>query len=144
VADVHRIAAERKQQRLVVEPAPAGVCLVTVDVGRMQACIENLVTNALKFSPAGSTITIRVGAHADRARVCVQDQGPGLTPEDRIRLFGRFQKLSARPTAGEPSSGLGLSIVKQIVELHGGQVVAETAVKGGSVFCIDLPRVSSA
>jgi ligand-binding sensor domain-containing protein/nitrogen-specific signal transduction histidine kinase len=143
VGDIYRIAAERKQQRLEIEPAAPGSCLVHVDVGRMQACIENLVTNALKYSPPGTAITVRVVAHDDRARVCVRDQGPGLTPDDLRRLFGRFQKLSARPTAGEPSTGLGLSIVKQIVEMHGGLVEVEAPSGGGSVFCIDLPRVSS-
>jgi signal transduction histidine kinase/ligand-binding sensor domain-containing protein len=142
VGDIYRVAAERKQQRLNILPAAPGTCLVHVDVGRMQACIENLVTNALKYSPPGTAVTVRVMAHNDRARVCVQDQGPGLTPDDLRRIFGRFQKLSARPTAGEPSTGLGLSIVKQIVEMHGGRVEVETPASGGSLFCIDLPRVS--
>lgn len=142
VGDVYRAAAERKQQRLEIEPAAPGSCFVHVDVGRMQACIENLVTNALKYSPPGTTVTVRVASHGDRARVCVHDQGPGLTRDDLRRIFGRFQKLSARPTAGEPSTGLGLSIVKQIVEMHGGRVEVETPASGGSVFCIDLPRVS--
>lgn len=142
VGDIYRVAAGRKQQRLEIVPAAAGTCFVNIDVGRMQACIENLVTNALKFSPAGATITVTVVPNNDRARVCVRDQGPGLTPEDLNRVFGRFQKLSARPTAGEPSTGLGLSIVKQIVELHGGRVDVESLEAGGSLFCIDLPRVS--
>jgi signal transduction histidine kinase len=70
----------------------------------------------------------------------VVDQGPGLSPEDLGRLFGRFQRLSAKPTAGESSTGLGLSIVKRIIDMHGGEVTANSAGPGqGSTFTITLP-----
>ena len=70
----------------------------------------------------------------------ISDQGAGLSPEDLGRLFGRFQRLSAKPTGGESSTGLGLSIVKRIVELHGGQVAAESRGAGsGTTFTVALP-----
>ena len=70
----------------------------------------------------------------------VSDNGPGLSPEDMSRLFGRFQRLSAKPTAGESSTGLGLSIVKRIVELHGGHITAQSQGAGnGTTFTIALP-----
>lgn len=70
----------------------------------------------------------------------ISDQGPGLSPEDLGRLFGRFQRLSAKPTAGESSTGLGLSIVKRIVDMHGGEVTAKSDGPGsGSTFTITLP-----
>jgi len=72
--------------------------------------------------------------------ISVADQGPGLSPEDLSRLFGRFQRLSAKPTGGESSTGLGLSIVKRIVNLHGGSVMAESNGAGpGTTFTIRLP-----
>jgi signal transduction histidine kinase len=72
--------------------------------------------------------------------ITVADEGPGLSPEDLSRLFGRFQRLSAKPTGGESSTGLGLSIVKRIVNLHGGSVDAESSVSGaGTTFAIRLP-----
>jgi signal transduction histidine kinase len=72
--------------------------------------------------------------------IAVADEGAGLTEEDISRLFGRFQRLSARPTGGESSTGLGLSIVKRIVELHGGRVGAHSAGPGrGTTFTIRLP-----
>ncbi|GAB4123358.1 MAG: hypothetical protein Fur005_37220 [Roseiflexaceae bacterium] len=75
----------------------------------------------------------------------VCDEGPGLTPEDLRRVFGRFERLSATPTAGETTTGLGLSIVKQLVELHGVQVWAESAGSNkGSSFIIELPAVQRA
>jgi signal transduction histidine kinase len=74
----------------------------------------------------------------------VKDEGPGLSQEDMSRLFGRFQRLSARPTGGESSTGLGLSIVKRIVELHGGTVDAQSAGPGqGATFVIRLPAISA-
>ena len=71
------------------------------------------------------------------------DEGAGLSPEDLGRLFGRFQRLSAKPTGGESSTGLGLSIVKRIVDMHGGKVTANSAGAGeGSTFTISLPAVA--
>jgi signal transduction histidine kinase len=76
--------------------------------------------------------------------ISVKDEGPGLSQEDMSRLFGRFQRLSAKPTGGESSTGLGLSIVKRIVELHGGTVEAESAGPGrGATFTIRLPATSA-
>jgi signal transduction histidine kinase len=75
----------------------------------------------------------------------VKDQGPGLSPEDMGRLFGRFQRLSAKPTAGESSTGLGLSIAKHIVGLHGGSLEASSeGVGAGATFAIVLPREGTA
>ena len=73
----------------------------------------------------------------------VRDEGAGLSAEDIARVFGRFQRLSARPTGGESSTGLGLSIVKRIVELHGGRISAESPGTGcGSTFTIRLPAAA--
>ena len=74
----------------------------------------------------------------------IADEGAGLSPEDLGRLFGRFQRLSAKPTAGESSTGLGLSIVKRIIDMHGGEVTASSAGPGqGSTFTVTLPATES-
>jgi signal transduction histidine kinase len=74
----------------------------------------------------------------------ITDEGAGLSPEDLGRLFGRFQRLSAKPTAGESSTGLGLSIVKRIVDMHGGRVTAESGGPGqGSTFTVVLPATDT-
>jgi len=81
-----------------------------------------------------------VGHQKKNTVIRIADEGAGLSPEDLGRLFGRFQRLSAKPTAGESSTGLGLSIVKRIIDMHGGEVTADSAGPGqGSTFTILLP-----
>jgi signal transduction histidine kinase len=143
VVDAQRSTAARKGQQLALEtPAPIGV---DADPERLREVLENLVSNAIKYAPPLSAIAVRVFREDGQGIFDVTDQGPGLSEEDKLRLFGRFQRLSARPTAGEPSSGLGLSIVKQLVELQGGRVWAESDGPGrGSRFAIARPEAAAA
>jgi signal transduction histidine kinase len=114
--------------------------IATVDADRVRDAIDNLVSNAIKYSPIGGEIDVEVGREADSIVVQVKDQGAGLSPEDISRLFGRFQRLSAKPTAGESSTGLGLSIAKRIVDLHGGRITVDSAGPGkGATFIMTLP-----
>jgi signal transduction histidine kinase len=102
--------------------------------------MDNIVSNAIKYSPAGKNVLIRVIRQPIRfVRVEVQDEGQGLTEEDKRKLFGRFTKLSARPTAGEHSTGLGLSIAKNLVELMNGRIWCESEVDNGATFIVELP-----
>jgi signal transduction histidine kinase len=103
------------------------------------AVLDNLLSNAIKFSPFGSAVTVRVTEFEGRVRIAVRDQGPGLTEADRQRLFGRFSRLSAKPTGGEKSVGLGLSIAKQMVEACGGRIWAESEAGKGATFLVELP-----
>jgi signal transduction histidine kinase len=110
------------------------------DIDRIREAIDNLLSNAIKYSPIGGRITVNAADDGDNTIIGVTDQGAGLSPEDLGRLFGRFQRLSAKPTAGESSTGLGLSIVKRIVDMHGGEVTAKSDGPGsGSTFTITLP-----
>ena len=110
------------------------------DADRMRDAIDNLVSNAIKYSPIGGAIDLLVGRDGDSIVVQIKDRGAGLSPEDISRLFGRFQRLSAKPTGGESSTGLGLSIVKRIVDLHGGRITVESAGPGhGATFTMTLP-----
>jgi signal transduction histidine kinase len=141
IVEASRPLLEKKEQRIEVD-APESLA-VSGDPDRLREAIDNLVSNAVKYSPIGGWIGISVARAGDDALVRVSDNGPGLSPEDMSRLFGRFQRLSARPTAGESSTGLGLSIVKRIVELHGGQVTAESpGAGGGTTFTVALPLQS--
>lgn len=109
------------------------------DANRLVQVIDNLLSNAIKFSPPGSDIHMSLSRNGSMAQVSVRDQGPGFVEEDKGKLFGEFQKLSARPTAGEKSTGLGLSIVKKIVEAHHGEITADNAPEKGAVFTFTIP-----
>jgi signal transduction histidine kinase len=138
VAEANQPLALNKQQVITVV-APDHLSAMC-DADRMREAIDNLVSNAIKYSQMGGRITIEVDAESGNSVIRVTDKGAGLSPEDLGRLFGRFQRLSAKPTAGESSTGLGLSIVKRIIDMHGGDVTAGSAGPGrGSTFTITLP-----
>ena len=102
--------------------------------------LNNLISNAIKFSGRGTTVTVGfVDYQDDRIRIDVTDQGPGFTKEDKEKLFKKYQRLSAQPTEGEKSTGLGLSIVKLYTEVLGGEVSYSSEVGRGTVFSIILP-----
>ncbi|MEO9849339.1 MAG: ATP-binding protein [Reichenbachiella sp.] len=102
--------------------------------------LENLLSNAVKFSPSGSTITMEALEKNEQINICVTDQGPGFTEEDKALIFNRFQKLSARPTGDETSTGLGLSIVKKYVTDLGGELWLESEKGKGSTFFVSLKK----
>jgi len=138
VAEANRPIATRKGQTIAVAAPPnqAASC----DADRIREAIDNLVSNAVKYSPLGGAIDLLVRQEGGGIIVEVRDQGAGLSPEDISRLFGRFQRLSAKPTAGETSTGLGLSIVKRIIDLHGGRITVDSAGPGkGATFKMTLP-----
>ena len=138
VADANQPLAVNKQQTIAVSAPPNIVTMCDTD--RMREAIDNLVSNAIKYSPIGGKITVAVTHEQDSTMIRIADEGAGLSPEDLGRLFGRFQRLSAKPTAGESSTGLGLSIVKRIIDMHGGEVTADSAGPGqGSTFTVMLP-----
>lgn len=111
----------------------------TFDADRFAQVIDNLISNAIKFSPQGSTVRIGLGRDAGAVMFSVSDEGPGLTAEDREKLFGTFAKLSARPTGGEKSTGLGLAIVKKIVDAHHGTIDVRSKPGEGAEFIVRIP-----
>ncbi len=118
---------------------PAGVTAF-VDYAKLQRALDNLVSNAIKFSPTRSQVIIGCEViDLKNVRLFVDDSGPGLTAEDMDKVFAPFQRLSARPTGGESSTGLGLSIVKKIVQLHGGEVGVVSEPQKGARFFMDIP-----
>jgi signal transduction histidine kinase len=140
VLETQRPRATAKQQTIRLEGETAPVT-VLVDPSLTVQALENLVSNAVKYSPSGKDIFVRLERQAQTARVEVQDQGPGLSAEDQKKLFGKFARLSAKPTGGEHSTGLGLSIVKKMVEAMHGQVWCESQLGHGATFIVELPIV---
>jgi signal transduction histidine kinase len=142
VTDTNLPSAVNKQQTISVSAPPNFVTMCDAD--RIREAIDNLVSNAIKYSPIGGKITVGVTHESGDTVIRISDQGAGLSPEDLGRLFGRFQRLSAKPTAGESSTGLGLSIVKRIIDMHGGHVTADSAGPGqGSTFTVKLPATEN-
>jgi signal transduction histidine kinase len=142
VADANQPLAVNKQQSITVSALPN--LTTTCDADRIREAIDNLISNAIKYSPIGGKISVQVDQQGSKTAIRVVDEGAGLSPEDLGRLFGRFQRLSAKPTAGESSTGLGLSIVKRIIDMHGGEVAANSAGPGqGSTFTITLPAADA-
>jgi signal transduction histidine kinase len=138
VAEANKPSAMNKQQVIAVSAPPDRFTMCDSD--RMREAIDNLISNAIKYSPIGGKIALLVTHDDAHTTIRVTDEGAGLSPEDLGRLFGRFQRLSAKPTAGESSTGLGLSIVKRIIDMHGGKVIADSPGPGeGSTFAIVLP-----
>lgn len=121
---------------------PALLPSVMADRARIRQVAENLVGNAIKFSPRGTAVRVHVDADSAMVRFTVTDQGPGLTADDRTKLFTKYAHLSAKPTGGESSTGLGLAICRELVEAHGGTIDADNAPGGGAIFRMSLPKAA--
>jgi two-component system, sensor histidine kinase and response regulator len=130
--------AERKNICIELDLSP-DVPAVMGDAERLMQIISNLVSNALKYSPSQTTIRVRSSCADGRARVEVEDQGPGISEDEIAHLFQEFVRLRNRPTGGETSSGVGLSITRDLVEMHSGKIGVESKVGTGSVFWFELP-----
>lgn len=112
--------------------------LVLADEQAIMQVLDNVISNAVKYSPLGKNVFVRVKSSTEAVRVEVQDEGPGISEEDMTKLFGKFARLSARPTGGEHSTGLGLSIVKKMVEAMNGKVWCESELGKGATFIVEL------
>lgn len=135
VVKAYRRRAELKQ---VVLHFAAEPLVLSGDAMLLEQVLDNLVSNAIKYSLCGREVFVRVSRGPASARLEVQDQGPGLTAEDQRKLFGKFARLSARPTGNESSTGLGLAIAKRLVEAMGGRIWCESPPGQGATFFVEL------
>jgi signal transduction histidine kinase len=137
----HTNLAARKGTQVVLTDGYNGV--VQVDRKRLRQVLDNLISNAVKFSPAGSTVEVTHRREGGSWTVEVKDQGPGLTDIDRKTLFEDFATLSAKPTGGENSTGLGMAITRRAVEAHGGEIGVDSQPGRGSTFWFTIPGAGS-
>lgn len=135
--ELNQILAQKKNIQLHLDPGD--IPKVSMDENAMVQVVGNFIGNAIKFSPSNTDIYISTRLEDSHIWFSVRDEGPGLSEDDQKLLFGEFQTLSAKPTGGEKSTGLGLAIVKKIINLHQGEVGAESKLGTGSTFFFKLP-----
>ena len=117
-----------------------GDLAISADFSRLVQVFNNLLSNAIKFTPAGGQIVLAAAAEPGGVRIKVSDTGMGIQPEKLPRLFDRFHVKRTPGTEGEKGFGLGLAIVRQIVELHGGWVEVSSLPGTGTAFSVHLPE----
>ncbi|MBS1505186.1 MAG: tetratricopeptide repeat-containing sensor histidine kinase [Bacteroidetes bacterium] len=134
----HTLQAQKKGITLEVSEEAKDAVIVS-DHRHIERILDNLISNALKFSQPSTHVAIGSKLESGQVQFYVKDQGPGISAEDQKNLFKKFRKLSAQPTQGESSSGLGLSIVKALVEELGGNIAVESELGKGTTFTCTLP-----
>ena len=146
ILEEYQERAAEKSITLHVESPQDLEVLIFADFTKTHEVLENLVSNAVKYSPHGKNVVVRIHDDVSESfvRIEVQDEGPGISDEDMKRLFGKFVRLSAQPTGGEHSTGLGLSIVKKMVEAMQGRVWCESEFGVGASFIVELPKAEQA
>jgi signal transduction histidine kinase len=145
---VWQYASQAKAKNITLHfESTAEHSVVHVGEQAVMQVLDNLISNAVKYSPHGKNIFVRLKssteAGSEAVRVEIQDEGPGISAEDQKKLFGKFARLSAQPTGGEHSTGLGLSIVKKMVEAMNGRVWCESVLGKGATFVVELPKAQA-
>ena len=140
---------ETVTQRFKVEAAQKKITIHThfdedawalADEDYADQVFQNLISNAIKFSPKGRNVFISLEDRGDQVICKVRDEGPGISSDDKKKLFGKYQRLSAKPTGGETSTGLGLSIVKRFVEYMNADIRCESEQESGACFIVSFPK----
>lgn len=140
---LNRVLATKTHRQLTLVTPESTPLLLDADGPKLEQVLNNLIGNALKFSPPDTCVEVSLVRKGDHAVVAVRDQGPGIPTGEVSKLFRFFQKTSVRSAGGERSSGLGLAIARKIVEGHGGTIRVETEPGRGSTFSFSLPITSA-
>src|SRR5882724_3739599 len=135
----HELAAQAKGLRLTIEAQKASL---EADPQKLRSIVDNLISNAVKFTPPGGAIAVRARALSGEAVIEVMDSGPGVPPEERESIFNLFFRGRTKSDTGVKGSGLGLAIARELVEAHGGQIAVVGGGRGGH-FRVTLPRRSA-
>jgi signal transduction histidine kinase len=140
IADLVDVTARRKRLELDVD-LPSGPVTARGDAAEIDRLVANLVSNAVKYTPDGRKVAIRVSRSDDRVRIEVADEGLGISADDQQHLFDEFFRSTNPDAFSQPGTGLGLSIVKRIVERHDGDIEVSSELGCGSTFTVTLPAV---
>jgi two-component system sensor histidine kinase SenX3 len=138
-----RPLAERKQIKITVEPLGDGI-EITGDRELMEYAFYNLVTNAIKYSPQRTEVTVKGGRQDGNIRLAVKDQGIGMDQKEIRQIFQKFYRTRRAEQTGEAGTGIGLSIVEQIIRHHGGTIEVTSSPGQGSCFTLVLPEMPAA
>jgi len=136
---LHSASAERKEMTINKVVTASETCL-EIDWKLITRVLDNLTTNAIKFSPQGSAIELRLDSEYDSLNLVIQDNGPGIPSDQFDKLFKEFSRTSNQPTGGESSSGIGLYVCKRVMLAHGGDIRAENRPEGGARFIATFKR----
>jgi len=139
VVEIYSEFAKKKNQ--IVITRFWSDCFIRGEKERIKIVIENLLSNAIKYSPLNRNIILSVEKLGKNVVLSVKDEGSGFSEEDKKKMYEKFRRLSSKPTAGESSTGIGLSIVKRIVEMHRGKIWLESKAGEGSIFFVSFPAI---
>lgn len=140
-ADSFRAAARRKNIKIKIDAEPASPCVVAIDREKMERVFFNIMSNAFKYTPANGHIDISLNTEGAKIELRISDDGKGIPAESLPRLFEQFYQVRSGNAGG---SGIGLAVVRNFVELHGGTVRAESPESGGATFIVTIPKQSPA
>lgn len=140
VVQVFEYDANRARVELVADLPPEGVFWIQLDRGKIKQVLTNMIGNAIKFTPEGGTVAVSVSSDEQWACVRIQDTGIGIPVEEHEKIFDRFYQVDSSLTRRVGGTGIGLSIVKEYVEMHGGKVWVESALGKGATFTFTLPK----
>ncbi len=138
-ASVNSYQRDSQKKNQLLQAAVEKNCLVYGDHMLLRQIVNHLISNAIKFSPPGKSIWVALNQQGDSVVLKVRDEGPGIHENEIDKLFNKFQRLSTRPTAGEISTGLGLAITRDLVEMHHGSIIVQSEPEKGTTFIVNLP-----
>jgi two-component system sensor histidine kinase/response regulator len=128
-----------KQKQIDIRSGLQENLIARTDSAATLQILDNLISNAIKYSPQNTTVHVHMVPEKDHVLVLVRDEGPGISEEDQKKLFQKYCRLTARPTGGESSTGLGLSIAKRLAQVLGGDIHCRSALGAGTTFTFRLP-----
>ncbi len=132
-----------KSKNIKIDFIPVENPFILTDKNAFKEIIDNLVSNAVKYTIPGKNIYVKMTSDKEYITINIKDEGPGLSEKDKQKVFTKFARLSAQPTGGENSTGLGLYIVKKLTDIVNGRISFETEKDYGTEFTVEFPKADT-